>query len=908
MHRSHFCGFFVMAALAFAQGAYGQTRPAEAAPTGRLIEGFEKLSGLRVQDGKLTAVNAGEAVTEGAQAAQLPAGATLTITIPGNQLADNGWLRIDTFPTQPLPHSLRVAFTLQGRSNDMPAYVQPGRDTLDIPLSVVAQSWPDAPVTLSIRNTGGAAIILDNIRVEPPAKAPENAVLLDCGPDNQSVWPGFTAAGAVHEALVWSARQQIYARSAPLPDPLTGDYVGPWPTNSSGDSLTIKPTVKQPATAYLWVTHYGWDHSQAPDCWIKVDGKQVYGRTTDLRAALGAKGMLEGIDGDWTPQWFDATYSAQFFDLVKFPVPPDGVRLELNNCQLAAMIIAPNAAKPAPADFVANLQKELSRYRRQFVVASRQEDICELAPTEAETRAGLMVLLPEANEAFAPGWKPQEKHRAATVTVTVANGSMAVVPLAIVPLRKGGAVTAAPGTLTTTGGRTMATAQGAVEASFLTRLPRVQGAQVQMVPWLLSKRGEAKERQIAHAALVVAPTPTTPAGLYRGPLRIQIGPDRLEVPLEIEVYDAGAPETRDTTWGAGEETHAWNLYPTLAEVMKDPQRSAFTTSIRTALAQMGGLNAFAVRGPQFSRRTFDMYPGAMIDSLKQLPAAELRGRSIIDARAGIDDLEAISRSISPMALLNDMVAKARSSAQQARVANWCLLMTSGDEAALSRDSRFIAAAVSGGAKVAVQTGAQNLMTMSQQNYTKLIRPATTLLMPPGAKTTEAISAFKKLSNDREVYLIAPADRYVAGFYTAAVGADGCYVQRLFSTPSAYNGFYFSGQGLVVPQADGTMAPTLKALQLRQAKADYELLRRGQALVEKARKLKIDPAELQAVITEIDAHAAKQDNIHFGGWSVSSMAASPQQLETWRTALCRAAGALQEAMKKPQSASRPAASP
>jgi len=411
-----------------------------------LVEGFEAISAVRVSHGKLLAIRAGGGVTQGRQAAKVPSGARVHLRLAALDPARLPWLKIDTLTTQPLIHKLLLRFMAAEDTALYSVHLRPAKDTLWLPLTVAAgqfaQGWPKADVELILVNSGQADLIVDNVRLEPPARAPPGSVLLDFGPPGQGAWPGFQAAGAGHKSLNWSGQLAIQAPDRHYPDPLTADFVGPQPTNKASDSFVLSAPGKGPGVAWLWVTHYSALFRQAPQRVLKLRGRTVLHRRFSSRQLFGTDCVLEGMDGPWTPKWFAGVHARSFYDLVPLRLSREGSRIDLLNCQVAAAALAPSARRAALAAYVEQVEKDLLRFRRQFIVGRRVADICALAPTPAEAKGGVMVFQPPAGSAFVGGWAPAAADRAATVKALAANGSLVVIPLAIAATQKVSSVSA----------------------------------------------------------------------------------------------------------------------------------------------------------------------------------------------------------------------------------------------------------------------------------------------------------------------------------------------------------------------------------------------------------------------------------------------------------------------------------
>ena len=339
--------------------AFGRTGLGAAAA---VLEGFEspgKVRAVRGAEGtrvKLTGVKGAPYVTQGEQAALVPPGTTVSLAVSAKALTAAKWLRIDTVALQPVPHLVHLSFLGEGLSVVIPAYVQPGSDTLAVPLSVVrakaAVPWPDAGVVVSVRNSGNSALTVDNVRLERAAPPPPGATLLDYGPPRQVVWPGFVRGGGQNDPIRWGKVDDSHpAGEVVWPDPLGCDFVGPRLGVKAVDSITLGAGARS-ISAWLWLTHYSIGRMQPAEYVVMFGRGPLMRRKLSQREMLGPKGLLEGASGAWTPQWFAEEYPRQFLQMV--PVTAGGTRrqVDLGNCQLAAAAMVPLAGRKAMAEYV----------------------------------------------------------------------------------------------------------------------------------------------------------------------------------------------------------------------------------------------------------------------------------------------------------------------------------------------------------------------------------------------------------------------------------------------------------------------------------------------------------------------------------------------------------------------------
>lgn len=308
----------------------------------RVIHGFEHTRGLKAS-GKVTLVHGADVVTEGTSALQLAPGSSVRLTVAANVIDQVGWLRIDTFEVQPVLASLQI--TVGGASRQ--GHVQPGKDTLAFPLGLAAGTergaWPKKPMPLEIRNAGRASVVVDNLRAAPPARPPPGSVLLDFGPAYTAVWPGFEPAGPEGTDIAWSGQGRIYALSSRYPDPLLGDFAGLYPSHMTRETLTITPAGGA-STAWAWLTHYGSQFSPALEYMAGLNNRMMLHHRLSPMQMLSAEGLLAGKGQPWTTQWLEESLVPRIVSKVELPLKAGVNLLQLANCQVSALVMAPRRA------------------------------------------------------------------------------------------------------------------------------------------------------------------------------------------------------------------------------------------------------------------------------------------------------------------------------------------------------------------------------------------------------------------------------------------------------------------------------------------------------------------------------------------------------------------------------------
>jgi hypothetical protein len=870
-----------------------------------LLEGFEDISAVWSQKGDLAPVRAEGAVTQGQAAARFPPGTRIILKVPAAQLKANAWLSIDTLTTQPLTQPIDITFRLPGRSARCTGYVQPGRDTLALPLSQAlvhaTQPLPEGDIALIVANAGDAPLIMDNIRLEPAATPPPGSVLLDFGPDRQIVWPGFEAAAASCPQLRWSGQGVIYAYAPGAPDPLGGDYVGRYPVSKVTDWFQLRTPSEQGGVAWIWATHYASPaFSQPLEYALKCRGRALLHKRLSRREALGPEGLLEGMGGQWTPQWYDRQYAPHLVAEVEVDLAAGANRVDVGNCQIAAIAIAPASQREQMSAYVDRVREDLRRYRRQFVAAVRREGICDLEPTADERKAGMMVFLPPADEAFAATWKPTPQHRAQRLHVLAANGTSAALALAVVPIREVSFLSGSVGPLRSRQGLPLRAPTGGLAAQAVERVPRLVNGQITFQPWVLKRRhGPLKEREIAFLAVHVRTSPSARAGTYSGKLRLSSPGAAHDVPIEVEVAHIGTPEVEMPTVGLTFRPEIGLAYGVLAGEMAPASRRAYTGRLRRQLLS-GQFNAFSLRGAALASGT-KADATRLADDLKMYPLNLVSGRTLVDVTQTFHELDlrqTPSRSELYRRAVRAVVAETNEVAAKANLTGYYHYVGRAvSEPGLDRASARAATVGDAGGRPAVLTRASRLRAMAAASDKGAFAPFAALILETDASDLpQRVEAFRKLGGRREVFVYTfRGDRYRVGFYAAACGAEGVYVGRLFTRASPYRGHHFNGAGLLVVRPDGTFAETLGMLSLRQGIDEYLLFKRAEALVATGDAAKVQTLELSAALSEIRTAAAKQ-RVAYDAGPLRTTALTPEQIDALRARLIHAAAAVAGRLK------------
>lgn len=870
--------------------------PGATASDAVVVEDFEAVAGIAREGPDLTAITAGEGVTHGQAAVQIPPGATITVELPGPACAANDWVRLDTLTTQPIGQEVRVLLSAARRGFDRTAYLQPGKDTLAIPLSAAGRhlprgDWP-AKAVFRLSNTGDAGVIVDNLRLQSAPDAPDGAVLLDFGGGGQFVWPGFRHAGELNGHLAWSGENRLRYEAPGYPDPLTGDLLGPIPSHEQQDSLLLRTPDEGPVVCRLWLTHYGYHLSQPVEYAFRHDGKTLLHEKHSAREMLGPEGLLAGHGGEWTPEWFNQRYARRFALQVECRLEGGRSRADTYNVQVAALAMAPLSKRGELDAWVDACEEDLRRFRRQFIVGRRFEPVCNVQPNEAEQQAGVMLFVPPPEDAFGPRWVPDQTAKTDTLTALAVPGSTVTIPFAAVPLRDAAFIVPTLSVLRSTGQPVGVIAAGGIETFFLRKVPDVRDGTALFQPWVLSRRADrTEERRVAHGAIMVRIPPDAPSGAYSGTLRIAVTGGAAQVKVDLEVVDV-RERPIEPTWGATTDTSVRDVYYGLANALPSAKRDALTREFRRQ-AMGFGLNALTLRVAAIDRDDYSVYPGPVVEELKSYPLRMATGETLF-SMGGAHRLLVGRMDIPPGSAvyertLSRVVTETRDVATRAGMPN--PLMYLGSEY-YADDLRGILPAArvvrKAGGRPAVTPRASTLAELDDPVFKSLMEPYVALVLDANtARTPEQVKRFKKLTGGRVYLRHVYPDRFNMGFYARSVGADGCYVYSIFGPSQMYNGWGLDGRAALALQPDGSVSPTLAFVRIRQGLEDYALLARGEVLLAAAGEAKVDADELDKAITAIKALALKQWGTSFDRTVLRNPRAPAGEVAAMRTDLIRA---------------------
>jgi len=856
-----------------------------------LLEGFENPAQVRAVQGAkgtrvaLTAVKGKPYVTQGDRAGLLRPGVAVSATAGAAKLAAAAWLKVDTVTVQPLPHRVQVGFAGTGFSVAVPAYVRPGSDVLALPLSVVRAkaraAWPEAGLAITVTNADDGPMIVDNIRLARAAEPPPDAILLDYGPAEQVLWPGFAPGGTKSGPIAWGDATASYpAGTAAWPDPLGRDFVGPSLGAKAVDYITLGTRTKT-VSVWLWLTHYAPGMTQPPEHVAMFGRRALMRGQLTRREMLGPKGLLEGLGQPWTPEWFAQDYAEHVVEVVQLTAGGTRRRLDLGNGQLAAAAMVPLAGRGQMADYIKQVQADLVRYRRQFVVGLMHRARCSVAPLAVEQRAGAMVFAPSSGSPFTAQWTPRPADRATAVTVTAAAGMNVVIPLAVVPLGPTKGFSISVPILRGRTRRALPFEKPGLAAYCVRRVARVSSATVRFRPWVLvpPPRFHADAGEICLILLAGRIRPGAEAGPYTGSLGITRSALRTDVPLTIDVLNLSVEGAANPIIGVRNSVQAEDFYHVLATSLPPAQQVLETAKVRRLLLT-SGVDALRIPGVSVSSvdGTISVSSSSCAAHLRGFPAdVAPRGRTLLNAsRTGASFTKGLAK----------MIALADAAKVKRRYLLW---ESRGDIPGKDSAAGVALATAEKGAAAMVVAGSDLLEV---QDVSALKPWSALIVIPDAAGLGNAVAAARK-GGVKHVYVYsAYPDRYTCGFYACALGAAGCYVYGA-STPmgGTYNGYWLNGRGMLAVRSDGTLTPTMALVRMWQARSDFQLMRSCEVLLTRHASDAPGAADMAAVLKEIRDTANAAEAPAFETHLLRSTVATPSTMASWRARLLAAAGKL-----------------
>ncbi len=875
-----------------------------------VIEGFESPGTIRTS-GKVEFVSGADVVTEGARALKMAPGSLVRMSIPARAISKVGWLKIDTFGIHPVLASLEITLT-ESPGSDRPrapftkvGHVNPGKDMLALPLGLLARgytgAWPRRPVRLELHNTGRGPIVIDNVRLAPPAPAPPGTILLDFGPPNQALWPGFEPAGTIGKSITWSGNHRIFCYSLGYPDPLLGDIAGRSLGHIQKEVVTIQNKFGR-AMAWIWLTHYGYSYCPSMEYMARTDNRILLRGKLSPAQMLSPQGLLLGKDQPWTTDWLEKSFIPKIVSTSAINLEKAATRLELTDCQLAAMIVSPRRNRGAVIKYIKNLQQELSRYHRQFVLAGQYRAHCDIAPNEAESKSGLIIFLPPRDEWFNKTYRPAEEHRAGKLKLVAASGSAVTFAFAVAPCKDARLLRASLNNLIEPE-RGMIP-RGNIKIYALKTMPVVHDGLVYYQPFILGKElRNIRAGQTCWFVLRIAVPERTRSGDYQGKITITTGTRTatLDVDLRVEHLEDGKTPAKRTT-GVVSTGSCWEVYHALASIIPSLQQYRISGEIFAHLIE-AGLNSAGLKGPALDYIRLTVVRSSLFDGLRAYPRLKKPGKALIRLEGAFGVIE--SHGIQPGTaryrnLAGDLLKASRELALRGKISDYALFC--GDAYRSDYVDKIVArveAIRHAGGKAAMGINASFINAMPADKQSRLLGALDTLLCRANHTSMARIaSRFKKGHPEKTlaVFLTFP-DVYTAGFYSWAIGADGFYTYQVFYYKPLFNAFCFSPRSLLLPeQSLGRFVPTLALLNLQRAIDDYDLLCRCERLCMEAKQKSIDTTGLQKILDEIRLTASRRPP-RFNPALLRSEVVPPSQLEKWREALIRSAGEITRQLKK-----------
>ncbi len=839
------------------------------------------------------AVTRGKGVTHGQQAALLRAGSPVVVKLTGLDPNTIEWLKLDTFNSQPLVQSLVLSFRNPKGSSivRLVGHIQPGSDTLALPVSAFIRYFggesPGALTSVVLTNPGREPVTIDHIRGEPASAAPPQSVLLDYGPAKQFRWPGFQPADRDDSSLAWGAPWHASANSRAFPDGLTGDYLGPADCGTP-ENLTIRGPSSAAAFAWVWLTHDFHEHFPPTEYAFQVSGKTVLQNRLTSQQFFGEESLMRGRGGAWTAEWYAKDFSDQLCSQVGFVLGAGANKIKTLNCQFAALAMAPLAQKRAIKEYVDQVNLDLQRYRRQFVVATRRQAMCAIQPTARQQQAGLMAFSPQTNRPFEASWVPEDANEVERLQYTVAAGQMALVPLAVVPTRPIGYLSPSVETLSGPRGILKTSAQGS-EAWVLGPVPNAYEGTVEFVPWLLHHRAVGpKKDEIVHVAMAIWVSESAEDGLYKGNVMLNSNSGTVRVPLELKVVRVPGLPKCPTFMPTGALAGTM-LLGGLGQSLSKPRAALWQRAMYTQLSP-SGLNAFWVSAPAF-RGNQPPSETEMIRELQEIPPKLIAGRWMINLRTIRDSLrlaEIKSNNSAYQSTMASAVSRCQALAKKAGLPEPLYYFSYNDDAKTIVGQNAEAAALAGlGAKLTMWSSSMAIAAMATEDRRACLKNYAALIMSDSDTLAEVIRQFKGIDKDRLVLMgHKHPERYAVGFRSAVLGADGVVVGGVLATGPVYDAIDQVGNGFVVAESEKTMISTLGMLTFRQGADDMVLWKQCEQAIAKADKAGqtgVEVDQLRALMAGIQKQilAARSNPIPSG---LADAKITPRQLDQWRVSL------------------------
>jgi len=508
------------------------------------------------------------------------------------------------------------------------------------------------------------------------------------------------------------------------------------------------------------------------------------------------------------------------------------------------------------------------------------------------------------DQAFGLEWRPQEKDRVKILRPTVSNGEMVTIPIVVVPLEEGAVISGVLGPLRAEGGRALAVERERTGLWFLEPVPRVVEARAESQPWILApKRRHVADREVVWAVLALVPQADNRSGVYKGAVQFSIPGGQVSVPLEVRVADIGRKDAALPTMGAlyysGDASY---FYPAVAATMSKSAKDAMTAKLRGVLLS-DALNALHLDAVSVTS-DLEVVDSYLRQDLKRFPSDRVPGEVLFDlrtARARLREARIGRGTRKYNETLSAVVTRTSKLAAEAGISRFHFF--AGGETSVDRLrtlSKEVGSIGSAGGRLAVWFYLSALDGTSDAERREILRPFSAIIVAVNRPGFGGLaSLFGSLGGQRKAFVYSRCpDPCLVGFYAAVSGAAGSYVEEVYPARRVYNGFGFDGSGVLVPRPDGSFAPTLGMLALRQGVSDYSLVKRCEALLAEAAKAKLEAAGLAKALDDLKARMSKAPTASYRYGPLRTMAMPPSEMESWRVVLTNAAEKVAGRLNKP----------
>jgi hypothetical protein len=651
---------------------------------------------------------------------------------------------------------------------------------------------------------------------------------------------------------------------------------------------------KEAGTAWLWLSHYGFRSEMPVAYGAKMNDRILMTKEVKRHQVLTVDALLSGRGEAWTTDWLERTLLPRTVYHEECALRPGQNQLHLINCQVAALVVTNRRGRPAAQAYLSQLDKDLKRYRRQFVLAAQHDPDCPVRPTEEEAKQGMMVFSPPADQWFDRTYVPDAGHRAKAVRLTAATGSSAMTALAVVSA-SGGDLRPVVGDLRSGKGGRLPGRSCQVHA--MERVPVVRdGCAYYQAFAVGSQLRSVRPRKVSWLVLQVRVPDRMTAGTYEGQMRIPSGRGTGTVPVKVEVVALPREKTdKPTVFGVSGWASAFEAYRSYSTLLPKPEQKRVGKAVLDALAAHG-LNSVRLHGPGLSRGRRSA-PQRFEEALKDRLYLTGSGKHLVDVEQSLKTIEALQPGTDRYRKVAGVIVSAGDAAAgKHSFTGYALLCGYMDDRNRDEMAKVVRAIRRSGGRPAVLARLSALSGLGRSARRQLLADLDTLVVGGGAGLRSLAAEFKAPASDKTLAVGAVyADEYTCGFYSWGVGADGALVEQAFSFVPFFNGFWFDGRGLLLPdRAIGTFRATLGMLMFQQGMEDYLLARRCQELAESARKRGVDAGGLEKVLGEIRGTADKAQP-GFDLERFQPRGVSRQVLLQWRQSLLAQAQKVHEGM-------------